>query len=90
MRAIQQPAAGEQETTALSISLLTRAHRLPRLLVQLVNGGADGAELLRGHARNVQHRVQQPPVVQLDLDWRGWKSDRMERKKSNSMGVEEQ
>ena len=46
---------------------LTRAHRLPRLLVQLVDGGADGAELLGRHPRNVQHRIQQPPVVQLDL-----------------------
>jgi hypothetical protein len=39
----------------------------PPHLVQLVNGGADGAELLGGHPTDVEHGVQQLPVVKLNL-----------------------
>lgn len=44
------------------------AHCLPGLLVELVNGRADGAEFRGRDAAQPHHRVQQPPVVQLDAE----------------------
>ena len=44
---------------------------LPRLLVQLVDGGADGPELGGRDAGDVHHCVQEPAVVELHLQTRG-------------------
>ncbi len=44
------------------------AHGGPGLLVQLVDGGADRAELGGRHAAQPHRRVQQPPMIQLDAE----------------------
>lgn len=40
----------------------------PGLLVEFVNGGADGAKLGRRYAADAQHGVQDSPVVELDAE----------------------
>ena len=45
-----------------------RAHGGPGLLVEFVDGGADGAELGRRYAADTQHGVQDSPVVELDAE----------------------